>query len=633
MDWLSEEFSNLGGNTSEGLRNSLGRPSLEPLEIMIRESVQNSWDAKLPEVDNIFFDISYDKFTESQLSHLKLIISRAPETLPNIKSLNYSNDNTYIILDDRNTEGLTGPVRAKEVEKDQPSDYVDFILKSGSKRDKDFGGGTYGFGKSSLHRISKISTIFIFSKTYYKGSLSSRLIAYSLGDANEKNTGRSWYGKKINSTCVDPIQGDEANKLAEKIGFRNVNRDETGTSILIPFPLTGNKRENEAIKPRSQYECFLFMISSIYWNLWPKMISSSLQKVPAIIFKAFFMSKEYELFHPGLHPQLTNFIQAYFNYEEVLSNKNKEVIKKNLVVETIRHKSMKLDIGILSSLGHTDIEKPILKENNFKADLIKSIYDNSPTNSEKEIRCHHIALMRSAKLVVKYFKGPPKVEGNYSGVFITNRDFQIDEAFAESEPPTHDNWSVKQLEDSDQKKIVKHTFNKLNEKISEMIDEEELQQGSNSNFNNVLNLQYIFGNMLTPFSSGLAPSRKSQGSKIAQIQNNHSQKGYVKILKNCKVAYKDNKKIIYVSFIPIILKSNVNLKLKNTINTCIDYKSIETSSPINTGQPDFLYWIDPENNKILEPTYIVDKAYSNKEWQAVFKVPENITSSVEISLF
>ena len=32
------------------------------------------------------------------------------------------------------------------------------------------------------------------------------------------------------------------------------------------------------------------------------------------------MSKEYELFHPGLHPQLTNFIQAYYNYEEVLSN-------------------------------------------------------------------------------------------------------------------------------------------------------------------------------------------------------------------------------------------------------------------------------------------------------------------------
>ena len=84
--------------------------------------------------------------------------------------------------------------------------------------------------------------------------------------------------RKINDTCVDPIQGDEAIKIAEKIGFRDTNRNDTGTSILIPFPLTGNKKENESIKPRSQYECFLFMISSIYWNLWPKMISSSIQK-------------------------------------------------------------------------------------------------------------------------------------------------------------------------------------------------------------------------------------------------------------------------------------------------------------------------------------------------------------------
>ena len=137
---------------------------------------------------------------------------------------------------------------------------------------------------------------------------------------------------------------------------------------------------------------------------------------------------------------------------------------------------MKLDIGILSSLGHSDIEKLILEENSFKADLIKSIYDNSPTNLEKEIRCNHIALMRNAKLVVKYLQGPPKVEGNYSGIFITNRDFQIDEAFAKSEPPTHDNWSVQQLDDSDQKKIVKHAFNKLNEKISEMIDEENQEK-------------------------------------------------------------------------------------------------------------------------------------------------------------
>ena len=168
MEWL-EKFSNLGSNTSEGLEFSW-KAILRAFRNNDKESVQNAWDAKLPDADNIFFNIVYNKFTEKQSSFLKSIISKAPETLPYTKLLNYSSDNSYIILEDRNTEGLTGPVRATEVEKDQPSDYVDFILKSGSKRDKDFGGGTYGFGKSSLHRISKISTIFVFTKTYYKGS-------------------------------------------------------------------------------------------------------------------------------------------------------------------------------------------------------------------------------------------------------------------------------------------------------------------------------------------------------------------------------------------------------------------------------------------------------------------------------
>ena len=118
--------------------------------------------------------------------------------------------------------------------------------------------------------------------------------------------------------------------------------------------------------------------------------------------------------------------------------------------------------------------------------------------------------------------------------------------------------------------------------------------------------------MLTPLSSGIAPSKNLLKSKLSQNLKNHSQKGYVKILKNYKVDYKDNKKIIYVSFIPIILKNNISLNLKSSINTCIENKSIETSSPINTDQPGFLYWIDPENKKITEPTCNLEKLYPIK---------------------
>ena len=46
MKWLSQRNDPMGGMSSRGYLNILGRPSLDPLIVMIRESVQNSWDAK-----------------------------------------------------------------------------------------------------------------------------------------------------------------------------------------------------------------------------------------------------------------------------------------------------------------------------------------------------------------------------------------------------------------------------------------------------------------------------------------------------------------------------------------------------------------------------------------------------------
>ena len=53
MKWLSQKNDPMGGMSSRGYLNSLGRPSLDPLIVMIRESVQNSWDAKKSKSDFI----------------------------------------------------------------------------------------------------------------------------------------------------------------------------------------------------------------------------------------------------------------------------------------------------------------------------------------------------------------------------------------------------------------------------------------------------------------------------------------------------------------------------------------------------------------------------------------------------
>ena len=133
---------------------------------------------------------------------------------------------------------------------------------------------------------------------------------------------------------------------------------------------------------------------------------------------------------------------------------------------------------------------------------MKSIFETSPNKKDNDIKSHHIALMRSTELVIKYHEGPENVESNYSGVFIANRSQDIDDAFAESEPPTHDDWSIDQLQ-GDQKKIVRHTFNQIKIKINEMINIDTFDDSAENEFDTVLDLAYHFGNILMPLSSGL----------------------------------------------------------------------------------------------------------------------------------
>ncbi len=49
VSWYSQPYPPEGASAAEGIRNQLGRPELDLLTILVRESAQNSWDARLPD--------------------------------------------------------------------------------------------------------------------------------------------------------------------------------------------------------------------------------------------------------------------------------------------------------------------------------------------------------------------------------------------------------------------------------------------------------------------------------------------------------------------------------------------------------------------------------------------------------
>src|SRR5690606_15022491 len=77
---------------------------------------------------------------------------------------------------------------------------------------------------------------------------------------------------------------------------------------------------------------------------------------------------------------------------------------------------------------------------------------------------HHCALMRQAELIVAYREGPvhPDPMLQYGGVFRSDRD--VDNHFADAEPPTHDDWVAAQL-DGEGRSIVRVALRRIDERM------------------------------------------------------------------------------------------------------------------------------------------------------------------------
>jgi hypothetical protein len=96
----------------------------------------------------------------------------------------------------------------------------------------------------------------------------------------------------------------------------------------------------------------------------------------------------------------------------------------------------------------------------FEEDSARELADQS----------HHVALLRKPRLVVKYLAGPkPPSEGvDVAGVFIVDdrsADGEVENAFALSEPPVHDDWVPAALESRAHKVYVNGALKRIRERL------------------------------------------------------------------------------------------------------------------------------------------------------------------------
>lgn len=416
-EWWSQPMRPDGDNTGTGILNQLGRSQYGEYAVLVREAVQNSWDARIGSSSvSVNFSLrtlgKHATAWRDLLGHSKMP-SPAGDSLDSIDS-----NSPILIISDRGTVGLGGPLRSDEpVQDGEKANFVQFLRNVGEPRDTTLGGGTYGYGKATFFRVSSASAILVDSKNSDKSGRGRRLMAAALTDPftgrdGKRFTGRHWWGQ-VNDGIPDPLLGEVAEEVAGTLGLPGFEEFDTGTDIVILLPKLLLESENQDLNTLAER-----LRAHIYWHLWPKF--STAQRSRGIQFSVDVQGNALKMPHPTELPIIGDFTKAL---DEIAARRG------------ISYRMKKYGANDLGEIAF----QYVLPTKRTSADLVaEQILSYCPFDLTKPLS--HIATMRQAELVVDYISGAPmpSQEVGYVGVFRASA--MADDAFANSEPPTHDSW-------------------------------------------------------------------------------------------------------------------------------------------------------------------------------------------------
>ena len=419
--WYSQPFRPDGGISAEGLRNQLGRPNLSLLTVLVREAAQNSWDARVEDV--VDFRLDLGEVNVSKLPAWRdLLGSGIPagelDNFP-LRSTIRKQSITYLAVSDRGTAGLGGPTRSDEATAPgENRNWLSFVLNSGDQQDADGGGGTYGYGKGVFFLASKVGTVLIHTRFRGDdGELHTRLIGSTLMSSytfqDTPLTGRHWWGHPAADHC-EPLVDDDAQAAVAALGLPGFRSGRTGTTVVVIEPnLADPTVPEEQSDELDLREAGRYLAEAAAWNLWPLTLAGRKTRMEVRVTGG---GLDVPIPSEENDPTLYAFAAAY----RAAAGADAE---PSMCLRPKRR---------LGNLGH---------QNTFGAEVTAF----AAREHGLEGAPHHFAMMRRPDLVVSYYEGPAKLspEVGYAGVFKVADD--LNDVFAEAEPPTHDAWVDTQL--------------------------------------------------------------------------------------------------------------------------------------------------------------------------------------------
>lgn len=226
--------------SGSAILRSLQNESLSVVDLVVRESFQNSLDAGLDNVDSVNIDVKTNKIrTQSVAPYFSGLTNNLMNKLPK--------ETTVISIADSNTSGLTGEFNTTDPKKLAESNIYKLIYGINMNQEDGDAGGSWGLGKTSFFRIGSGIVIY-YSRIRTKiGTYEERLAACLIEDSSKDDAlmsdnprGIAWWGEKNENTSkydkTYPItDGFFIRKFLKEFGLEPYKGDETGTNIIIPF--------------------------------------------------------------------------------------------------------------------------------------------------------------------------------------------------------------------------------------------------------------------------------------------------------------------------------------------------------------------------------------------------------------
>ena len=421
-----------GGNTTKAVTRTIASTGLSRTDVLLREAIQNSYDAKLDNKKPLNVALNCYKFDKEQwdkIEHLLLDAGAIGEILGRKISSTFYN----LEITDRNSTGLIGyPGFQENIREGIEEKFHHFIYMTGNdeiNKDKN-SGGSFGFGKAALYKYSFLRTIVVYSRIQSNGQFQTRFIICKIDEREPDKISRCWWGAEGHYedgiTYAKPILNKDADNLAKLFGMQPFYNDETGTDILIL-----NAEKNVDIDSFATTFEEEIPVKLTHW-FWAKMVSPNVGK--KIEFTMSLNNEDITVNIPD--PKDTYpyscFVRAYQDCCDYYTHKS-GVDHSGITI--VNHGKPVVDIGgiFLRKTGLRD----------YMFDKYISVDWKKPV----------IALMRDVEFIVEYHEvniDTNNLHVNCFGVFHTNRlgcsknstdPEEVEHYFRDIENQTHDKWT------------------------------------------------------------------------------------------------------------------------------------------------------------------------------------------------